>query len=456
MTNRLHRKRKWLALLLTVLLAGMTVQSPAFGEEVFQDIVVKPGETLWAIANRYLKDPKRWPDIVKYNNLQTSDPTVPLPGSKLKIPILLIKEEYRNAQLIKMIPEVRFKRKGTTDWAEAKQNMTLHYEDSLRTMKGAKAHIQFPTKEVVQINENTYVVVKPEKILQEIELHRGEVRARRARVIMPTGTVVKPKSVQSDYQAKVRDDETEVVFVYKGKVDVTAQGKTVTVREGFGTEVPKLKPPKEPQPLTSFDDFNPAEMTAAAVMEKLGGDHSVIDPSKSIPKAAAPKKVAKGKAESIASGQILVNYTLQLATDEKFTNIVFKTNKSMGTMFDVKKAKIPDGNYFMRVAFTDALGVTGPFSQPSPITRDTSPPVISNLFPKEGQKFNGEEKYCDVIGDVDGAAMLAINDEVVFVGPTGRFTKFLTLEEGPNKITVLARDLHGNETVVNRTVYYSK
>jgi len=443
-------------LLISLLILQLLCPSSIRAKEVFQEIVVKPGDTLWGIANKYLKDPRRWPEIVKYNKLQSDDPTVALPGTKIRVPLLLIKEEYRNAHLVKMVPEVRYKRKGESNWHEAHKNMTLHYKDSLRTMKGALAHVRFPSKEVVQINENTYVVIKPERILQEIELLKGTVRASHARVIMPTGTVVKPRGRRSDYQAKVRDDETEVVFVYKGKVDVTARGKTVTIPEGYGTEVPKFSPPKDPIPLTK--DFDPAEMTAFVPNSDFAlpkntrtkKNDSIKIPSTTIDPASSKKS------KSIASKGILVNYVLQLSKDESFKNITYKTTKSIGSLFDVKKANIPDGAYYMRVAFTDALGVRGKFSEASRIHKDTSAPVISNLFPKDQQRFRGPEAYCDVIGQVEGATMVAVNGEVVFISLTGRFNKFIGLQEGKNTIHVMARDVNGNETVVERTVLYSK
>jgi len=93
---------------------------------------------------------------------------------------------------------------------------------------------------------------------------------------------------------------------------------------------------------------------------------------------------------------------------------------------------------------------------PSLIEKDTVPPKFLNLTPEEGQKFHGEEAYCDVIGTVDGAVLVAVNGDVVFVSPTGRFDKFIMLNEGANKISVLARDAHGNETAVERNVFYSK
>ncbi len=422
-------------------------------EEALQEITVNPGDTMWSIANKYLKDPQKWPEIVKYNKLPTADPTLALPGSKIKVPVLLIKEEYQNAQLLSTILEVRYKRKGQEEWHEAQADMTLKYEDSLRTMKGGQARVRFPTKEIVQINENSYVVLKPEKILQEIQLLQGDVRAARAKVIMPSGAVVLPKGGNSDYQAKIREDKTEVVFVYKGKVDVSAQGKTITVPEGFGTQVPKSAPPLPPQPLSSFKDFNPTEMTTNAP------DFLKVDPTKNVVVVKPPSPSTKdggARSKAVVAKDLLANYHLQVSKDEKFSQIVYETTQPTGKPFDLKKQPFPDGSYYMRVAFIDALGVQGAYSVPSLIVKDTVAPKFENLTPADGQQFHGEEAYCDVIGTVQGAAMVAVNGDVVFIGPTGRFDKFLTLSEGVNKIKVVARDVNGNETVVERQVTYSK
>ncbi|MEQ1920413.1 MAG: LysM peptidoglycan-binding domain-containing protein, partial [Elusimicrobiota bacterium] len=62
-------------------------------EQDFQLVVVKPGDTMWAIANKYLKDPARWDEILKHNQLPTKDPTVALPGMTLRVPVRLIKAQ---------------------------------------------------------------------------------------------------------------------------------------------------------------------------------------------------------------------------------------------------------------------------------------------------------------------------------------------------------------------------
>lgn len=437
-----------------LIIALLLFSAPVRAEEAFQEIIVRAGDTMWSIANKYLKDPQRWPEIVKHNKLATADPTMALPGTKIKVPVMLIKEEFRNAELIRMTPEVLYKRKTETEWHPAKPLMTLGYEDSLRTMKGGDARVRFPTREEVQINENSLVILKPEKILQEVQILQGDIRASRAKVIMPSGTIVKPR-VASDYHAKVRADQTEVVFVYKGEVDVTAQGKTVRVPEGYGTSVEKSAPPTSPVPLPSFPDFDPAQMSTnvpGTIMEApkvIGVPRPVAGSSA----PAAPAAPQPGKAKALVSQNLMTSYKVQLAKDPKFSEIVLERTDKIGVHFDVKKANVPDGSYVMRLAFIDAFGVQSGWSSPTNVIRDTHPPEIMTLSPDNNARFMGEDSYCDVIGTVKDAAMVAVNGELVFL-TNGRFTKFVSLSEGMNKIIVVARDTQGNETVQERMVEY--
>jgi hypothetical protein len=457
-SGRAKRSRAFARCLRAALCAALAMTaSPSLprAEEALQEITVNAGDTMWSIANKFLKDPQRWPEIVKYNKLSTSDPTIALPGTRIRLPVTLIKEEYRKAQLIRMTPEVRYKKKVETEWKQAVPLMNLGYEDSLRTMNGAEARVLFPTREEVQINENSLVVLKPEKILQEVNLVQGNVRASRAKVIMPSGAVVKPR-IASDYQAKIREDKTEVVFVYKGEVDVTAQGKTVRVPEGYGTQVKESAPPSNPVPLPEFPDFNPADITVQAPKTGFESAKSVGAPRpvQTRPAAAEAPKAPTSKSKSVVSENLMVNYKVQVSKDPKFQTIVLEQMDKIGQPFDIRKQAVPDGLYYMRLAFIDAFGVQGNWSAPTTVTRDTVPPVISDLTPTESARFTGEDNFCDVIGTVKDAAMVAINGDLVFISPTGRFTKFVSLKEGQNKITVVARDTQGNETVIERKVDY--
>ncbi len=430
-----------------------------FAQDALQEVVVNPGDTMWSIANKYLKDPQRWPDIVRVNNLPTADPTLALPGTRIRIPVALIKEEFRTAQLVKMEADVRYKRKTETDFKPANPDMILRYEDSLRTMKGGLARVKFPSNETIQINENSLVVLKPEKILQEVQLMQGAVQASKARVIMPGGTVVHPQNKNSQYQAKVREDESEVVFVYKGEVNVTAQGKTVRVKEGFGTQVPKSAPPLEPMPLKEFKDFNPADFPTSKLVTKSAA--ATTPPPKAAPTVVAPPPPTENsgsKAKSIVNKNMLASYHLQLAKDEDFRQIVFEKTDPTGAPFDIRtQPGIPDGTYFTRVAFLDLLGNQGAYSTPAMVIKDTVPPAITLSSPQEGQTFAGTGSYCDVIGRVRGAVSVTVNDRNIFTTPEGQFSTVAHFKEGENEIRIVARDGAGNEIrLIRKVIYKSK
>jgi mannose-6-phosphate isomerase-like protein (cupin superfamily) len=424
----------------------------SYAQDGVQEIVVGPGETLWSIANKYLKDPQKWSEIVRINNLPP-DPTLALPGTRIRIPVTLIKDEFRTAKLVEMKSDVRYKRKNETDFKSAAPDMTLRYEDSLRTMQGGEARVKFTAQETIQINENSLVVLRPEKTSQEVQLMQGAVRASHAKVIMPGGTVVHPQTRSSEYQARVRDDESEVVFVYKGEVNVTAQGKTVRVKQGYGTHVPKSAAPLEPAPLKTFSDFNPADMPAVRVVKVV--PRSAMKTAPVSTKAAASSESAP-KAKSAISKNVLAGYHVQIAKDENFRNIVLEKTDTTGAPFDPKTQSIPDGTYYMRVAFLDMSGGQAPYSEPNMIIKDTVPPDLSVSSPLDGQTFSGPDSYCDVIGRVQGAVILTVNDNNVFTNSDGRFSAVAHFKEGRNDVRVLARDGSGNETVIVRKVNYTK
>ena len=56
-----------------------------------QQIVVRRGDTLHKIAELYLMDISRWPDIYKYNKELIRDPNYILPNMKINIPVGMIR-----------------------------------------------------------------------------------------------------------------------------------------------------------------------------------------------------------------------------------------------------------------------------------------------------------------------------------------------------------------------------
>ncbi|MCK4936937.1 MAG: LysM peptidoglycan-binding domain-containing protein, partial [Elusimicrobiales bacterium] len=223
----------------------------------FQNVKVRAGDTLWSISKRYLKDPKKWPEILKHNKIPSSNPSIALPGMVLKVPVDLLKEKYRAAKLVYFVNNVLLRPRTKTSWKSVVKNMDLYTSDTLRTTVSAKADVKFYTGEVLNLYPNSMAILRPpNKKNIDVQLLAGEMRGLKTKVVTVSARII-PKTKDTLFGAKIKDDLTTLVQVYKGKAEVKSQGKTVLVPEGFASEVRLDMPPSAPvklPPLPQFDE----------------------------------------------------------------------------------------------------------------------------------------------------------------------------------------------------------
>ncbi len=81
---------------------------------------------------------------------------------------------------------------------------------------------------------------------------------------------------------------------------------------------------------------------------------------------------------------------------------------------------------------------------------DALPPLLEMAYPPDGMITN--QKILEVSGRTDPTAMLTINEEMVDIESSGMFAHEITLEEGPNALTLVATNRVGLQTEVIRTV----
>ena len=153
------------------------------GELSFQNVVVRQGDTLWGIANTYLKDPSKWDQILQYNRLPSSDPTVALPGMTLRVPVALIKESLRAAKLIYKLNRVFFRRRETADWKATVEEMELYRGDSIKTLDASKAKVRFINADLLSLDPNSLAVIKPLHADYDVELKTGGLFVGRSRLV---------------------------------------------------------------------------------------------------------------------------------------------------------------------------------------------------------------------------------------------------------------------------------
>jgi len=461
------------------------IQEAEEKEILLQEIEIKEGQTLSQIANYYLKDPKQWPEILKYNKLNISDIYAPLPGMKIKVPIVIVKEKFRPAYLVYILNKVKYRKRNSVLWEDPTINMELYNDDAISTQENSRANIKFYSGEILTIDENSFVTIRPELKQEEVTLHKGGIRATNTKVITETAEVlpkIDPKLPKTDFRTKVREeDKTTLVEVYEGAVDVTAQGKTVYVPKGFGTEIKPLSPPSEPKALPP-----PPELTFKLQDVQLSKDNELVlsksvsilsfqlkppqqvEQKESLPfiteKQQKPS-VSESTKEKISTkqeektkvlGQIIKKYRLQIAKDKDFKKVVYeetnelKPNQTIN--FDLTKIQLPDGKYYYKISYIDELGFENP-SEPKTIVIDTTPPKLETDLVNITKT---DKDLVDFSGTTEPETFLSINGKNVDVNKDGRFSYSLVLKPGVNNIFIIAKDLYGNETKIEHQIEFVK
>ncbi len=275
--------------LLLVLLFGFSALNlgaePKKGvkEDVFE-YKVKKNDTLSKIAKEFLQDPRNWKELLKYNEIP--NPSLIREGTTLLIPGFLRKDTI-SATGEKIEPStgpvaIADFQRGLTQfsrdfapnglpatWSKLSKDQLLNTEDWIQTGQNSGAKIIF-TKNgtILELREKTLAKIlktnvdafdnfKINKDSGVVELKSGYLEAkvppkkagdetRKFMVVTPVAVV----GVRgTELYVNSPDPENTSVGCYKGELEVSAQGKTVSVPAGFGTNVVKGQAPSKPEKL---------------------------------------------------------------------------------------------------------------------------------------------------------------------------------------------------------------
>lgn len=453
--------------LLVLALWGLPLAAGTAEPNEFQSVLVKPGDTLWAIAQTYLKDPRRWDEIIKHNRLPSNDPSLALPGMTLRVPVALIKDELRSANLIYRLNDVLFRRKDSADWKAASDNLDLYRNDSLRTLESSRARLRFLETDLLELEANSMAVIKPTGKDHDLELKRAGTYVGKAKIMTATAKIT-PRTRDTEYVATVKNDLSTLVEVSKGKASVEAEGKSVDVLAGMDSQVVMGLPPSLPGKIADLPAFN-------SRVEQLKG-RLVAVKIKTVPAAgagaAAGIRSIRAEVDTLSIGAPVSGYRIQFSLTEDFTKTVF--NKGFEVDYAIKAGDITiaPGSYWVRIALIDLLGAQGRYSKPK--LYDLSPDsltLIGSLKKNEFltrygvsadtalQKPATDETVVDpryqVLGHAIEGMSVIINGEKVRLNAKGNFSVILTLSAGRNKIRLNLIDEYGNMDSIERTVTYT-
>lgn len=239
--------------------------------------VVRPGDTLEGLADRFLGSPELWRELHLLNPF-VKDPDLLYPGQRLRIFL-----ERPTAKLSAQVMEVA---RDVTElptpvpWRPASAGDILLERDALRTAKSASARLRFDDGATVTLSEDSLVFIRRQTAAtsplakKEIEIQLGQIDVEGAPAGSPgaggaggaTGrTRNSPEAIEvvvggarslatqdqgqpASTRSRRGTDKSAQFMVFAGRSTVSAAGASIEVPAGSGTSVaPKAKPgPVEP------------------------------------------------------------------------------------------------------------------------------------------------------------------------------------------------------------------
>lgn len=189
--------------------------------------------------------------------------------------------------------------------------------------------------------------------------------------------------------------------------------------------------------LTSFNKENVITTTSSSTKIEIPILNPLSEATNSSPISIS------GFGEKETTIKILVN------DDEAAKILADKDGK-----FEVKNIKLSEGQNNI-VAVTLKYDQESRPSAPQSIIYLKKPPKLDISAPDEGQKFLAESKEITISGQADPGNKVTINDRFVIVAQEGKFNYKATLSDGDNNFKIVATDIAGNITVIDRKVIYT-
>ncbi|RDX37827.1 LysM peptidoglycan-binding domain-containing protein [Kangiella sp. HD9-110m-PIT-SAG07] len=242
-----------------VLFIVLVVAAPqSFAEDWLY--TVRKGDTIWGLSHKYLKDPLKFQEIQKYNNVEL-DRRIP-PGVTLKFPMEYLKFAPAEVNVAAVNGTAHFVRRGIKEVLTLERTLVL--DDILLTAKDSSVALIFADGSELLLGENSELVFDVQTkwgetgmVDSRMRLMKGSAEGRVRPLIGPGAKfeMQTPSAVATvrGTEFRVRVDENDPGIVYnevdEGTVSVNLHENKASVKEGFGLKTATNLPLSKPKPL---------------------------------------------------------------------------------------------------------------------------------------------------------------------------------------------------------------
>ncbi len=250
-------------LVLTILLSLPAWQTTSAQPETFE-YTVRRGDNCGNIAHRFYGDWRRYDVIMRHNpELQTGSQRGRCgpflrPGVVLRLPRPPL-QDAPDAELTQAQREVRTREPRSSEWRRANRGLDLFHGWRVNTLERSTAEITFRDRSIVQLRENTLVVVfggsarEARRRTSNATLERGALRSRLGSLRMRVDTPSSQAELSGGAAlVSVDEDGTSRVSNFDGgdaSVSSSDGSASVQVRPGFGSKVRRAQRPSPPRRL---------------------------------------------------------------------------------------------------------------------------------------------------------------------------------------------------------------
>jgi mannose-6-phosphate isomerase-like protein (cupin superfamily) len=329
-------------------------------------------------------------------------------------------------------------------WKNADEGLPLQDRHAVQTFADSGATISFNETNQLEMGENSLVVIKR---LDESPVTRerraslivlgGDVRgtitvageqATELEIATPGGFSKIPVTGRDDreveFEVTVNDDQSSTFAVYQGSMEVTVGGETMIVEPNHFVTV-------------SADGLN-SKLLSMPVAPLLAGPS---DGTSYVYRDLPPEITFRWEASPETP-----KYTLQIARDPGFKNVVFK-KKISGDQFTHGNLKA--GRYYWRVLGAKgwAKGLASP-SATVEIIEDRQAPALQVEFPTQPVAAT----TVVVRGEAEPGAHVFVDNQPVTTLISGQFEHIVHLQPGLNVVVVEAVDVAGNIAYASQLV----
>lgn len=339
--------------------------------------IVRTGDTLESLAQRFLGDSQRWREIWRLNS-DVENPHFVRPGQRLRI---LVDRLPDDAALVAETSNRVENQMVPLPWADATRGDVLRWRDSLRTFVASSASLRFSDESELLVSEESLLFLDPtgprrernEPAAASEEADRIEIVVGQADLVAkPSGqapeastlgielvlgdTVLKPQPADDgalETRARRPEGGGAKLMVYSGEGAVEAAGATVELSQGTGSAVDEGEPPGPPEKLL---------------------DAPGLDTPAAGARLATPRPRFAWSAIDSAAG-----YVIEVCRDPSCAQLVARTTDLTDTTWRPSTA-LPVAELHWRVTARSASGLDG---YPTPAralsvtaaTEDTTAPV---------------------------------------------------------------------------------